>query len=301
MKRRSHRSCMISLVSVSTTVKSQSRNRHLRITSLRRHVNINVHRVQAVLLRHMFSWPRSLERLADSFWWPTINLFTWGIVTAFLQGQAESTQLIGSIFLGGVVMWLLVSTSQQEMGLVFLQEAWDRNLLNMFTSPLTIWEFNLASVIIGIIKLTISLIWMLILARVFFAFNLFTYGWMFVPYAFSLLITGWTIGLLINGLIIQYGYRVQAFAWTLTIIFQPFSGVFYPVSAMPPWMASVARLLPSSYIFEGMRQVMREGTSDYNGLLLSYGWNILYFALAMWFYSYSFRKAKASGMIMKFS
>jgi ABC-2 type transport system permease protein len=262
---------------------------------------INWHRVHAVITRHLMSWPRSLERLADAFWWPTINLSIWGLVTIFLQKQSGSTEFFVNIFLGGVMMWVVVSRAQEEMGIAFLQEAWDRNLLNMFTSPLTIWEFSIATILLATFKLILSFSWMCLLAYVLFAFNIFTFGWILLPYALLLMVSGWSLGLIINGFILQHGYRVQVFAWTLILLFQPFSGVYYPVSAMPPWMQIVAKGVPMSYIFEGMRTVMTTGRVDMQGLIIAAVLNVIYIAIGIWFFSYSFKKAQETGMIMKFS
>lgn len=263
--------------------------------------NLHIQRIRAVIMRHIMSWPRSLERLADSFWWPTLNLTIWGLVTVFLQKQSGSSQFIVSIFLGGVMMWILVTRSQEEMGIVFLQEAWDRNLLNMFASPLTIWEFNIATMLLAVFKLMLSFSWMTLLAYLLYAFNIFSFGWILLPYALVLMISGWSLGLVINGLILQYGYRVQVFAWTLSLLFQPFSGVYYPVSAMPDWMQTVAHVLPMSYVFEGMRTVLLKHETDVSGLLTALALNVIYICFGIWFFARSFRKAQETGMIMKFS
>ncbi len=247
------------------------------------------------------TWPRSLERVADAFWWPSFNLFIWGLVTRYVSQQPGSFQFFINLFLGGVIMWLFVYRSQEEIGITLLQEAWDRNLLNMFTSPLTIWEFTIASFVLSVIKLVISVVWMTLLGFFLFAFNIFQFGWVLVPYAFTLLVTGGIVGMIINALIIRYGYRVQVFAWTISFVLQPFSGVFYPLSSMPTWMQEVAKYLPTGYVFEGMRTVLREGSVDYSGLLMASMLNVIYFILALWFFAWSFRKAKESGMLMKFS
>lgn len=180
-------------------------------------MNINYHRVAAVMVRHLFSWRRSLERLWDTFWWPTFNLLTWGIVTMFLSYQGTGLALV-DMFLGGVLMWMLVNHSQEEMGLVFLQEAWDRNIVNLLSSPLSIWEFTVASIFLGMVKLSVSMLWLLILASVFFHFSIFRYGFVLAPYAISLMISGWALGFFINGLILRYGYRVQVFAWSISLL-----------------------------------------------------------------------------------
>lgn len=262
---------------------------------------INFNRVYALVLRHLLTWPRSLERIADSFWWPTMNLFIWGLVNVYLQKETGATTFFVQLFLGGLLMWTLVARSQEEMGLLFLQEAWDRNLLNMFSSPLTIWEFSMATIVLATAKLLVTFLWLFILSSLLFAFNIFSLGWVLAPYALILMISGWSLGFFINGLILQYGYRVQVFAWTLTMIILPFSSVYYPVSALPVWMQHVARALPTSYVFEGMRQVFLTQRIDITGLFIAIALNIVYIGLGMWFFAWSYRRAQQSGMIMKFS
>lgn len=247
------------------------------------------------------TWPRSLERVADAFWWPSFNLFIWGLVTIYLQQQTGTYQFYINLFLGGVIMWLFIHRSQEEMGIMLLQEAWDRNLLNMFTSPLTIWEFTIAAFLLSTIKLVISVIWMIFLGYFLFHYNIFRLGWILIPYAASLLITGATLGIIINSLIVRYGYRIQVFAWTLTLILQPFSGVFYPIDAMPVWMQQVAKFIPTSYIFEGMRTVLATGRIDYQGLFSATVLNGVSFVFSVWFFVWSFQKSKESGMLLKFS
>lgn len=264
-------------------------------------IRINVHRVYALVLRHLMTWPRSLERVADAFWWPTMNLLIWGLVNVFLQKETGTSGFFVQLFLGGLLMWTLVTRSQEEMGMLFLQEAWDRNLLNIFSSPITIWEFSIATIALSITKLSLTFLWMFFLSLVLFAFNIFTLGWILIPYALVLIMFGWSLGFFINGLIIQHGYRIQVFAWTLTMIVLPFSGVYYPISTLPVWMQLVAKALPASYIFEGMRHVFLTGSIEMNGLLIASGLNILYLILGMWFFAQSYRKAQESGMIMKFS
>lgn len=263
--------------------------------------DFSLKRVWAIVVRHLFSWYRDLEVLFESFWWPSFDLFIWGLVTLYLRTSEGAPTIFINFFLGAIVLWMFVYRAQQEMGFVFLKEVWDRNLLNIFTTPLSIWEFLTASMLLGITKLAISAVWMAILAILLFEFNIFSLGLALIPYVANLLILGWSAGFIINGLIIRYGWRVQSFAWTLILIIQPFSAVFYPVSVMPLWMQFVARLIPASYVFEGMRKVLIDGSVDIWGLLIATLLNIFYVFLSILFFANSFRKAKESGMLVKFS
>ena len=262
---------------------------------------VNMNRVNALVTRHLMSWPRSLERVADAFWWPTLNLVTWGLVNVFLQRQTGATTFYVQLFLGGLLMWTMVGRAQEEMGILFLQEAWDRNLLNIFSSPITIAEFSIATIALSLIKLVITFIWMSVLSSVLFAFSIFTLGWLLIPYALLLIVFGWSLGFFINGLIVRYGYRVQVFAWTLSMAVMPFSAVYYPLSALPKWMQTVGMALPTTYIFEGMRSVFASGHINGGSILIAVALNLLYLGLSIKFFIWSYRKAQESGMIMKFS
>ena len=43
--------------------------------------------------------------------------------------------------------------------------------------------------------------------------------------------------------------------------YDPNGAVFYPVSVLPAWLQKIAYLLPSTYVFEGMRQVLATGVT----------------------------------------
>lgn len=261
----------------------------------------SLQRIWAIVIRHLFSWRRDLESLTESFWWPSFDLFIWGLTSIYLREQQGTTPYVLAVFVGAIVLWMFVYRSQQEIGFLFLKEVWDRNLLNVLTTPITIWEYTFGAIILGTLKLILSALWMGILAYLLFKLNIFFMGWYLIPFILNLILVGWSSGFVINGLIIRYGYRVQAFAWTLILIIQPFSAVFYPVSAMPGWMKSVARFLPTSYVFEGMRQIVFQNQMDWQLLYAAGGLNLLYLVISVFYFNYCFRKAQESGMIVKFS
>jgi ABC-2 type transport system permease protein len=52
------------------------------------------------------------------------------------------------------------------------------------------------------------------------------------------------------------------------------SGIYYPISVLPGWMQSVAKLSPATYALEGMRAAILDGASTLS-LLSSYVWQML--------------------------
>lgn len=262
---------------------------------------LNPRRIWAVTLRHLFVWLRDLEKLVESFWWPSFDVFLWGLTTLYLKQTQGAIPAFVSFFIGAIVLWMLVYRAQQEMGFTFLDEIWSRNLLNMFTSPLTIWEFLSASLLLGTVKILISATWMVVLAYFLFAFNIFNMGLWLIPFIINLLVLGWSAGFVIDGLLLRYGHRAEALTWSLILIIQPFSAVFYPVSVMPQWMQTIAYMLPTSHIFEGMRGILIHNTVNHQSLLIAVGLNIVYLCISIIYFKASFRKAQETGMIIKLS
>ncbi len=172
---------------------------------------MSIRRIWGVVARHLFTFPRELEAISEVFWWPSFELFIWGLTTTYLNTQHSIPSFILGYILGAIILWMFVYRSQQEMGFVFLREFWDWNLLQILATPLSIWEFFTGALILGITKLAISAVWMFVLAGMLFKFNIFRLGFMLVPYMVNLLVFGWMTGFIINGLVIRFGYRIQAF------------------------------------------------------------------------------------------
>jgi ABC-2 type transport system permease protein len=86
----------------------------------------------------------------------------------------------------------------------------------------------------------------------------------------------------------------------MAFAFQPFAAVFYPVAVLPPAMQVVARLIPASYIFEGMRSVLSGHGVNWSDLALAAGLDVLYAAGAIWFMARMLAHVRASGGLSRF-
>ena len=82
---------------------------------------------------------------------------------------------------------------------------------------------------------------------------------------------------------------------------QPFAAVYYPVDALPEMLQWVAKSLPCSYIFEGMRDGLKTGEVDPSDLLWATGLNVVYLAVAGVLFSRVMNKAREKGLLTKFA
>jgi ABC-2 type transport system permease protein len=251
----------------------------------------------AVILRHIFLFKHSFDRLSDVFYWPTLDLVLWGITSAVITQNAPNIPNLMLIILSGVMLWIITWRSQYEISVGLLEELWNKNLLNLFVAPLKFSEWVFSLLILGIMKALISFVFASVVAFLLYATNIYHHGFYLLPFIVLLTISGWWIGFIVAGLIFRYGTRIQTLAWTLVWALAPFSALYFPVSALPEWAQSIAVFVPMSYIFEGAREVIATGSLDPQKLLMSFLLNIVYLGAALYFVWKSFRKVLQKGLI----
>lgn len=258
---------------------------------------MKIHRIYAVILRFIFLFRRSYERISDSFYWPAIDLILWGLASTYFTKQAPDTSKLLLVIISGLLLWIIVWRGQYEITVNLLEELWNKNLINLFASPLKFSEWITSLVALSVIKAIASFAFASLLAYMLYKINVYYYGFYFLPMMLMLIMTGWFVGFFIAGIILRYGTKYQTLAWSTIAVFAPFSGVFYPISILPDWAQKIAALVPSSYIFEGGREMLFNNTLDVNKIFISLGLNLIYMVLSIWFLKKSFKKALEKGFI----
>ncbi|HEY5259488.1 MAG TPA: hypothetical protein VIJ46_02490, partial [Rhabdochlamydiaceae bacterium] len=175
---------------------------------------MNWGRIWAVFLRYFYYFAK-LDHLADLFYWPAIDIFLWGMTSVWIQKQEGGVSDLALAILTGLIFWQIVWRANYEITVNLLQEFWNRNLVNLFSTPLKRSEWIAALFIIGIAKICISMLFGSLFVYLLYALNVFSVGWAFVPYAVSLTLSGWFMGFLSGGIIVYYGQRVQMLAWMI--------------------------------------------------------------------------------------
>ncbi len=257
-------------------------------------------RIKALLFRYTYLYPRSLPRLLDLFFWPVLDLLVWGFLSVYLEKLDLQSVNIVSVLLGAIIFWAFLGRTQEAVTVAFLEDVWEKNLLNLFVTPVKVSEFLSATLLLGIIRLFLQSIILSVVALVLYHFNIFQFGLYNIPFVLNLLIFGWALGLFILGIILRFGTSAQVLAFGFIFVIQPFSAVFYPVSALPHVIQWISYLLPSTYVFEGMRAVIATGSVPLQPLVLAFGINLIYLALVCLFFYRMFAWVKKRGALMKF-
>jgi ABC-2 type transport system permease protein len=256
-------------------------------------------RVWAMMLRQAYLYKRTLHRWLDVVYWPTVDLVVWGFIALYLQ-RGQGVPRAASLFLGALILWDILFRAQQSVAVGFLEDVWSRNLLNIWASPLTAPEFLTGQILAGVIRVGIGAGVAMILAATFYGFNILSIGFSLVPFVILLCAMGWAIGFVATGIIMRLGEGADVLAWALPFLFQPFSAVFYPVSSLPVGVRGIAHAVPSSHVFEGMRQVIRGGAFPGRELLIASVLDIVYLFAGGAFFAWVLASVRREGLLSRY-
>ncbi|MBL0058024.1 MAG: ABC transporter permease [Elusimicrobia bacterium] len=259
-------------------------------------------RILTVVRRYVLIHLKSPARLLDLFFWPVMELFVWGFFTMYLRRtNLDANGRLMITLINALVFWDILYRSQQALSLAFMEELWTRNVLNLLISPLRTREWVIGAYIYGLIKTGIIVVILLVLAALFYAFNVTALGFYFIPIAANLLLFGYAMGLFTTGLLLRWGHSAEALIWGVPFLIQPFSAIFYPVSVYPAWLKPVVLALPSTHVLEAMRTVIDTGLFPWTSFWAALGLNVLFTLFFSWFCLRMLERGRANGQLVRMS
>jgi ABC-2 type transport system permease protein len=259
---------------------------------------VSLRRIGAMILRYWYvlisSWPRLLE-LA---YWPVLQVLTWGFLQSYIAQNANFFARAGGTLIGAVILWDILFRGQLGFSISFLEEMWARNLGNLMMSPLKPIEFLISLMVMSIIRLAIGVIPMVVLAVTLFHFNVFSLGLPLIAFFCNLIFTSWAVGIFVSGLVLRNGLGAEGIVWTLMFALLPLACVYYPVRVLPLWLQHVSWSLPPTYVFEGMRTLLIDGTFRTDLMLTALSLNAALLVASFVAFLALLRSAKHQGSLL---
>ena len=257
---------------------------------------MSVHRIYAIFIRHLFLLRRVLDKSLGTLTAPIVDLLVWGMTSTYVDtfAGAQGGVRFASLVIGGILLWHVLNTVQGDININILEELWNRNLVNIIGTPLRFSEWISSIVLLSLFKTSITTSIAALFAFILYKTNLFSGGFLLLPFFVLLLLNGMWLAFIISGLVLRRGTSMQALAWTLAFILAPFSGIYYPVTLLPHGMQLISSLVPTSYIFAGFREIVQYNRLDTHSLFLGTLLTLVYlvFALAFFYRSYKVRLQK---------
>lgn len=258
-------------------------------------------RIFALFLRQVYLMSHTPMRFINVFAWAILDIVVWGFLTKYLDSVQQLTFSFVPVLLGAVILWNFLVRVQQGVILSFLEDVWSRNFLNLFASPLKIREYVGGLILTSIVTSAVALAVMFVLALFVFGFSIFSLGVNLLVFLLILFIFGTTLGVFAAAMGLRFGPSAEWVAWLIPFVMVPFSGIYYPISALPGVLQPIGQILPTSYAFEGMRSVLLSRTLPLTDTLWGVGLALLYLGLAYYFFVRIYRYSLRTGLIARFS
>ena len=262
---------------------------------------MNPSRVAPIVLRQLYLFRGSPQRVLPIFAWVAVDILLWGFITRYLNQVGRPGFDFVPALLGAVLLWDFLTRVMQGVTMAFFEDVWSRNFLNFFATPLRTSEYLAGLVLTGVMSSVLGLLVMLVLAWAVFGLSFAGYGLALAPFLMVLFLTGIALGITGAGIVLRLGPASEWLIWPIPTLVSPFVGVFYPVTILPAWMQLISSALPPTYVFEGLRAVVAGRPPPWDRLALGLALAVGFVTLACLFFTGVYRYAIRTGLIARYS
>ena len=259
---------------------------------------MNLNKIFALSLRHVYLIKGSFPRILDLIYWPTIQIFLWGFISKFFTLTSSYYENTVGIILSAAILYDFLFRASISYNMMFLEEIWSRNFTNLFIAPIKISEIISALTITAIFRTLIGLVPAAILAIPLFGVSIFKIGVPLIFLMISLYIFGVTLGLLVTSGLLRYGPSFENIAWASLFFLAPLGCIYYPVEILPSILQDLAKLLPLVHIFEELRNILINKTINSSAIIISLIISTVYFVIGIVIFYLSYFGAKKRGTLI---
>jgi ABC-2 type transport system permease protein len=258
--------------------------------------------VAGVALRQAYLLRGSAMRIFPMVVWVAVDIVLWGFLSRYLNAVGGHGMDYVPQFLGAVLLWDFLARVMLGVLVAFLEDVWSRNLLNFFSTPLSVSEYLAGVVLTGIATSLVGLAAMVLLAGGVFGLSFLPLG-LFLAHALLVLLGfGVVLGIVACAIVLRWGPAAEWLTWALPALVAPFAGVFYPLTTLPAWMQGVSSVLPPAYIFEALRaRLAGAAGAPPSNLLTADLLTLAWLALACIAYARVFRNVVRSGLLARYT
>ena len=259
---------------------------------------MNLGKIYALALRHLYLIGNSLPRIIDLIYWPTVQIFLWGFISKFFTLNSDYYSNTVGIILTAAILYDFLFRVSISFNMMFLEEIWSRNFTNLFIAPIKLSEIIASLTLTAILRALIGMVPAAIIAIPLFGVSVFALGLPLLFLLLSLYLFGVTLGLLVTSGLLRFGPSFENIAWASLFFLAPLGCIYYPLDILPISLQFVAKGLPLVHIFEEMRNILLNDVVNYFDIFKAISISILYFVLGVIIFYVSFYGAKIRGTLI---
>jgi ABC-2 type transport system permease protein len=235
--------------------------------------------------------------LFEILFWPVVGFFSVGLLTNFLELDAD---MVGFILIG-VISMSVIQVCQIDVAYVLLYDLWSKSLKHTFIAPIHPFQLILGSWLIGVIRSFVVFLLLVFLSTFAFGFNFLKPGLgPLILFLLGLFLIAALIGISVCILVLLFGYKAEVAAWSITSLMALICGIYYPISILPSPLPEIARVIPLTYFLEYFRSFYG---FHHGGNLLGWGFGQIgvYLVLEAVLFKIVLHRARRTGILIKLS
>lgn len=240
---------------------------------------------------------RNVFSLFEILFWPVVSFFSVGLLTNFLELNAD---MVGFILIG-VISMSVIQVCQIDVAYVLLYDLWSKSLKHTFIAPIHPFQLILGSWLIGVIRSSVVFLLLIFLSTLAFGFNFLRPGLgALVLFLLGLFLIAGLIGISVCILVLLFGYKAEVAAWSITSLMALICGIYYPISILPSPLPEIAQVIPLTYFLEYFRSFYG---FHHGGSLLGWGFGQIgvYLVLEAVIFKIVLHRARRTGILIKLS
>ena len=119
---------------------------------------MDLNKIYALGLRHIYLISNSFPRILDLIYWPTVQIFLWGFISKFFTLNSEYYSNTIGVILTAAILYDFLFRASISFNMMFLEEIWSRNFTNLFIAPIKISEIIISLTLTALLRTLIGLI-----------------------------------------------------------------------------------------------------------------------------------------------
>tara|TARA_B100001989_G_C24544739_1_gene469975 strand:- start:2141 stop:2932 length:792 start_codon:yes stop_codon:yes gene_type:complete len=259
---------------------------------------MNLSKIYALGLRHLYLVSNSFPRILDLIYWPTVQIFLWGFISKFFTLNSDYYSNTVGIILTAAILYDFLFRASISFNMMFLEEIWSRNFTNLFIAPIKISEIITSLTLTAILRTLIGLVPAVLISIPLFGVSILKLGLPLLFLLVGLYLFGISLGLFVTSGLLRFGPSFENIAWASLFFLAPLGCIYYPIEILPNMLQIVAKGLPLVHIFEEMRSILMNNSVNYNNIFISILISLFYFFLGIIVFYVSYFGAKKRGTLI---
>ena len=258
----------------------------------------NLTKVWAFALKNWLNSRRNVFTVFEVVFWPTVGVVSVGLMTRFLglSGEMAAFVLIGTLALS------IIQVTQLDVAYALLFEMWGKSVKHQFLAPVSLWHVIVGSWLMGVLRGLAVFALLAGLSRWGFAFDFFAAGLApLAAFLLGLFLTAALVGVVVMTFLLLFGLRAEVSAWSSVSLLLLLSGIYYPVSLLPPPLPAIAAWIPLTYFLDAFRAGYGFEPLFPSPLLRGFIASAAYLLLGYWGLTAAVGRARRVGTLLRLS